>query len=389
MAVETGGAGPAGEEVRTLNRFGVLLLRAGKAERAVLALEKAAAVPGVAPDARILHNLGIAYEEGGRREAALRAWRRAVRADPEQVDSAACAGAVAIKLGHPALALALSEMALAVDPGSRDGACNAATALRQLGRQAEAVERAWQAVERASGKPRPPPLCTAAEEGCGPASRVCVVCIKWGTKYGPEYVNRLAASLRRHAAVPALEVVCYTDDAAGLTAGVEARPLPSGMPGWWNKALLFSLSAAEADTRFVFVDLDTVVVGDVTPLLRYDGPFAVLGTDSMANEGRSGGFNSSLMLWRGGWGCPISTELLARRAAVLGAVHRFDHWLEMVVPGAARLEDSLPGMVGEYASDCAGGRAPPGERGLVTFPLHPKPHHVAASEGWIQRHWRE
>lgn len=378
-----------GEEVRTLNRLGVLLLRAGKAERAVRALERAAAKRGVAPDARILHNLGMAYEEDGQRVAALRAWTRAVRADPEQADSAACAGAVALKLGRPALALALSEVTLAVDPESRDGACNAATALRQLGRQGEAVERSWAAVERASGQPRPPPLCPSAE-GAGPASRVCAVCLKWGTKYSAEYVNRLAASLRRHAAVPHLKVVCYTDDAAGLAAGVEARPLPGGMPGWWNKALLFALSADERDTRFVFVDLDTVVVGDMTPLLSYDGPFAVLGTDGMANEGRSGGFNSSLMLWRGGWGCRIGTELLARRRAVLGAVHRFDHWLEMVVPGAERLESRFPGMVGEYVSDCAaGGGSPPPERGLVTFPLHPKPHHVAAGAEWIRRHWRE
>jgi hypothetical protein len=25
-----------------------------------------------------------------------------------------------------------------------------------------------------------------------------VICMKWGTKYGPEYVNRLYAMVRRH-----------------------------------------------------------------------------------------------------------------------------------------------------------------------------------------------
>ena len=41
------------------------------------------------------------------------------------------------------------------------------------------------------------------------------ICIKWGTKYGAEYVNRLYAGLRRNL-LSDLQFFCMTDDVAGL-----------------------------------------------------------------------------------------------------------------------------------------------------------------------------
>ena len=41
-----------------------------------------------------------------------------------------------------------------------------------------------------------------------------VICIKWGNRYGADYVNRLASMIRRNTAQPT-RVVCFTDDAAG------------------------------------------------------------------------------------------------------------------------------------------------------------------------------
>ncbi|RZI92081.1 MAG: glycosyltransferase, partial [Rubrivivax sp.] len=42
-----------------------------------------------------------------------------------------------------------------------------------------------------------------------------VICMKWGTKYGPEYVNRLYAMVRRHLTGD-FRFVCLTDDPAGI-----------------------------------------------------------------------------------------------------------------------------------------------------------------------------
>ncbi len=52
-----------------------------------------------------------------------------------------------------------------------------------------------------------------------------VLCIKWGTKYGSEYVNRLYQGVRKHLAQP-FRFVCLTDNAEGIDAAVDVLPLP-------------------------------------------------------------------------------------------------------------------------------------------------------------------
>ena len=42
-----------------------------------------------------------------------------------------------------------------------------------------------------------------------------VICLKWGTRYGPEYVNRLYSMVKRHTE-HALRFICITDDPSGI-----------------------------------------------------------------------------------------------------------------------------------------------------------------------------
>merc|ERR1711862_179120 len=91
--------------------------------------------------------------------------------------------------------------------------------------------------------------------------------------------------------------LCFTEDSAGLEDGIEARPLPKGLPLWWGKAYLFSSEAGLDGHRVLFLDLDQVIVGSLAPLKAYRGPFAVLATDGIACELAAGGYNSSVMAW--------------------------------------------------------------------------------------------
>lgn len=43
-----------------------------------------------------------------------------------------------------------------------------------------------------------------------------VLCMKWGTKYGADYVNRLYNMVKRHTTVD-FKMVCLTDRTGGLT----------------------------------------------------------------------------------------------------------------------------------------------------------------------------
>ena len=52
-----------------------------------------------------------------------------------------------------------------------------------------------------------------------------VVCMKWGTKFSPNYVNILASRVKKNLAGD-YRFVCFTDDPTGLREDVETRPLP-------------------------------------------------------------------------------------------------------------------------------------------------------------------
>jgi hypothetical protein len=104
--------------------------------------------------------------------------------------------------------------------------------------------------------------------------------MKWGTAYGPEYVNRLYAGVRRHLSLP-FRFVCLTDDARDLHPLVQALPLPEVVVKARNGDLRWRKLGVLQENLFgltgpaLFLDLDTVVVGDLAPLFELPGRFCI------------------------------------------------------------------------------------------------------------------
>ena len=69
---------------------------------------------------------------------------------------------------------------------------------------------------------------------------VKIICLKWGTKYPAEYVNRLYRMVNNHLAIP-FEFYCITENADGLYSEVNVLDLEieEGLKGWWYKLQLF------------------------------------------------------------------------------------------------------------------------------------------------------
>ncbi|CAM9838694.1 unnamed protein product [Discosporangium mesarthrocarpum] len=262
-----------------------------------------------------------------------------------------------------------------------------------------------------------------------------VACVRWGDKYGPDYVRRLEAGVRRNLTGKDFRFVCFTDDPAAVEgAGVEARGLPWSAPGlwqgWWHKAWLFSRNSG-LHGRVLYLDLDTIIVGSLGDIAGYTGRFGVLSAQGMDNENRDSGFNSSVMAWEagaGGGGCPaglrrVCEVLEEAYEQVTACVHKFDHWLEMSGVEADLLQEIFPGQIVEYMATCQHTNFPPpipltpqpqtpamtsippiseedkevgtgrerenagfpkGSR-IVCFPLNPKPHQC--KEWWVWEHW--
>jgi hypothetical protein len=122
-----------------------------------------------------------------------------------------------------------------------------------------------------------------------------VVCWKWKparnyrSEFGPEAVNVLASMVRRHYKHPH-RVVCVTDDPAGIDSSIGIVPLwndhadlinPHGphQPSCYRRLRAFSAEAREwFGERFVSVDLDCVIVGDLAPLWNRPEEFLIWGS---------------------------------------------------------------------------------------------------------------
>lgn len=71
-----------------------------------------------------------------------------------------------------------------------------------------------------------------------------LVCMKWGNKYGSEYVNRLYAAAKIHI-TGEFSFACLTDDSSGLDPAILTYPIPelgcsapSNTRGKWQKVAL-------------------------------------------------------------------------------------------------------------------------------------------------------
>ena len=108
-----------------------------------------------------------------------------------------------------------------------------------------------------------------------------VICMKWGTRYDPSYVNILASMVRRHLSAPH-RFVCFTDDPAGIDPRVETRPI-AGMThdlskperGWMKLSILGKETGGLEGTA-LFLDLDIVVLGDLDPFFELPGAFRII-----------------------------------------------------------------------------------------------------------------
>ena len=79
-----------------------------------------------------------------------------------------------------------------------------------------------------------------------------------GGRYGPGWVRRLAAGLRRHLPRP-YRLVCLTDVPDAVADVAEPIPFRYDWPGWWSKLELFREDVSVG--RMIYFDLDTVITG--------------------------------------------------------------------------------------------------------------------------------
>lgn len=108
-----------------------------------------------------------------------------------------------------------------------------------------------------------------------------IFCMKWGTLYGPEYVNRLYAMVKRNLNYE-FKMVCFTDDEKGILPEIQCFPIPEmNLPGGLPERMWKKLSTLKAELyglngTALFLDLDIVIVDAIDPFFDYPGDFLII-----------------------------------------------------------------------------------------------------------------
>lgn len=100
--------------------------------------------------------------------------------------------------------------------------------------------------------------------------KVTVLCVRYGTKYGVDYVERLRNMVSRHMKVP-YEFVCLTDNPNAID-GVRIIYQPSSGYSklWWQKVHMFDPSL-NISGRILYLDLDVIICNNIDKLVTGGG----------------------------------------------------------------------------------------------------------------------
>lgn len=128
-----------------------------------------------------------------------------------------------------------------------------------------------------------------------------ILCMKWGTQYGPEFVNQLYNGVKNNLN-DACRFICLTDNADGLNPAIEALPLPdielgeAKLMSGWRKISSFSPQLTKppysVSGTVMFFDIDMIITGTLDDFWTYEaGQFCII--ENWTQKGRGIG-NSSV-----------------------------------------------------------------------------------------------
>jgi hypothetical protein len=168
-----------------------------------------------------------------------------------------------------------------------------------------------------------------------------IICIKWGTKFGPEYVNRLYGMAQRNITGP-FRLVCFTDITEGFRTEIETRDLPVlGVPhpertiGKWPKVSLWGPELGGLSGPVLFIDLDSVIINNIDDYFSYGSPDDVILARNWAKP-FSGMGQTSLFRFPIGKNPHILENFRKNSQAIADKYHFEQHYITSSVTGGIK-----------------------------------------------------
>lgn len=115
-------------------------------------------------------------------------------------------------------------------------------------------------------------------------NQVNIVCMKWGTKYGPEYVNILYNMVKRNITLP-FRFICMTEIKEGINKEIELRDLPQFEEPpeeylqhclAWRKLAVFDKEFLGLKGKLLFLDLDVVIIDNIDCFFSFSDKLAII-----------------------------------------------------------------------------------------------------------------
>lgn len=216
-------------------------------------------------------------------------------------------------------------------------------------------------------------------------SDLIVACVRTGAVYSFDYVTRLRNMVARHLSLPYV-FVCLTDQNDRCEGAVFVDVREIALPGWWAKMILFE-PAWRGQSQIIFLDLDTVVVGELSPLAGVPHEFAILESPVRLAGGRSYPcrYNSSVMVIGAGRCTHVWSRFDKDRHNWMAdhATYGDQKVIEELYPDAPILNNLMPkGFFCNYRHLTMH----PPQAAVVNFGGRHKPHNCEIP--WVQEAWR-
>lgn len=233
------------------------------------------------------------------------------------------------------------------------------------------------------------------------AVTVACVWVKRNVPYSADYVTRLLSMVGRHID-RSFEFVCFTDRPTELPHAIRTLPAFAwpNLAGWWTKLELFN-PAHRLGERILYLDLDTIVVGDLASIIDFqdlrldDSDPNAPSAFALAPPGGSfkpkgfktvRRFNSSVMVWTPSvemaklytdFEPRFATESYQGGAPLWGD----QDWIGV----RAKRADVMPQVWFPRLSEITG---PDDPRYKVVLCKKPKNHEAAKELPWVAEAWR-
>lgn len=200
-----------------------------------------------------------------------------------------------------------------------------------------------------------------------------------GDVFDHRYVNATAKSIKANITHPH-EIVCLTDNPAGITEVDRIVLMRHNWPKWWGKIELFREGITK-NKHCIFFDLDTAVIGNIDNLCKLPHEFLGIRDFYSLNILQTG-----IMKWEvGAHSKKIYEDFVSTDFSKY--INKGDHeWVGSIVKNPAFLQDLLPGQICSYKKHLAHIAKNFMSPSIVCFHGEPRPHKVR--DTFITEHWK-